>query len=234
MPDNNEDLLAELSDKSKQNLQSIQEELTLLSVKWHIYCELFQNLNGANTLWEASELIYSIFIESLRDDLIITISRLTDSANTRKDENSTFLRLCNDLEEVLSKRDDNEKSECNSKLFNELKNKLYELDKCIKEIKILRNKRKAHRDLSTIIKQNEDRQNNQFVDNNFDLDVNKSIEIMQEILSIFFSIFGIYLVKGFKLNTGNKDVGYFIKNLEEGNKWRKDDIERILNQLKVP
>ena len=235
MPNNNEDLLAELSDESKQNLQSIEKELTFLLVKWHIYCQLFKTSKGANTLWEASELIYSIFRESLRDDLVITISRLTDKANNGQNKNSTLCRLHNDLKEILSNRHNNKESQYDSEQFKKFESQLEELETCIKNIKLLRNKIKAHRDLETIIKQSEmdlikqseDKKENGVTGDTFDLDINKSIGIMQDILFIFLSIFRIHQIKGVKLDAGNKNVGYFIKNLEEGNKWRKDRIENM-------
>ena len=96
-----------LSEESKINHDSIEKEFGLLSAKWRVYCDLFQNQKGANTLWEASELIYSVFIESLRDDFVITISRLTDNANTGKNgenKNSTLYRLRDDLKQLLKQR----------------------------------------------------------------------------------------------------------------------------------
>ena len=212
----------------------------MLNTKWLIYCALFKEPSSANTLWEASDLIYSVFIESLRDDFVITISRLTDKEKTGKNENSTLYRLQSDLKEIRdhrlkhgyydeSKLLDKSRKESGNQKFIAFELNLKQLGSNIETIRTRRNKLKAHRDLESIINEHEQQKNGNTGDS-FDSDIESSIETIEEIIKLFASIvFHASFLDGVVFPL--KSPQYFIKNLEEGNKWREAEIERGVKKL---
>lgn len=227
----------ELSKDQVDNYFSIENEVTLLMEKWQVYRNLFQNQQNAKVLWECSDVVYSVFIESLKDDLIMTISRLTDKAVTGKSKNSTLFRLYIDLKNLLENRYytqsvlDEEKEKSDKKNFPIFEQYLQELEVDIEQLKNMRNKRKAHRDLETILKEHRNELTQEVIKNDFDAEIKEIIEKIQSILAIFSNIaFRMAWLPG--LVIPEKGVGYFTKNLEEGNKWRKNDIEKKLHKLR--
>jgi hypothetical protein len=221
----------ELKKDAVINFCSIQEEFTFLCVKRNVY---YAFLSKANVLWEASEITYSIFMDSIRDDLIITISRLTDNSQEGKNKNSTILRLKEDLNELISSRSygdsdmEEYKKEKDNNQLEKFNYNVNELNNDIKNLKIIRNKRKAHRDLNTLIKEYEDKKKNSAKDDVYCSGISESIVLIGEILTIFASIvFRTHIMQDVVMPL--KGVNYFIQNLEEGNKWRKKKIEENLS-----
>lgn len=225
----------DLSESSRINYESILNEFSGLNAKWCIYCALFQDPSNANILWEASDLMYSVFIESLRDDFVITISRLTDKEKTGKFENSTLYRLHSDLKNLMEDRkqhnyyDESQliyrlRKKSGIQKIKEFETNLEQLANKIKSIRTLRDKRKAHRDLTSIINEHE-KEKHGTSDDSFDSDIKSSIETIEKIIRLFASIvFHTSFLDGVVFPL--KSPQYFIKNLEEGNKWREAEIER--------
>ncbi|MEQ1559975.1 MAG: hypothetical protein ABL933_13685 [Methyloglobulus sp.] len=230
----------DLSEVSQINYESIRKEFGVLNKKWLIYCALFKNPSSAKILWEASDLIYSVFIESLRDDFVITISRLTDKEKTGKNENSTLCRLHSDLKSLMQHREQHNyydesqliyrlRKESGIQKIKEFETNLEELANKIESIRTRRNKLKAHRDLKSIINEHEQQKNGNTEDS-FDSDIKSSIETIEEIIKLSESvIFHASFLDGVVFPL--KSPQYFIKNLEEGNKWREDYIKKRLNEM---
>lgn len=232
-----------LDNTSRINYESILKELLLLTNKWDIYRELFVNSNNAKVLWEASDLIYSVFIESLRDDFIITISRLTDKRVMGSNNKcSTLDRLQEDVKELIKERKERNYNESNQihrlrkvkeeQKFKELKIQFEDLTKKIKPIRKLRNKRKAHRDLDTII-QDHSKEFNGISREGFDSDIKNSIEAINNVVKLCSNIANHNSWIDGSVSPP-KDVKYFIENLEEGNNWREAYIKSLITKSVTP
>lgn len=214
----------DLSDEANQNFNSLRDEHTILLEKALIYSAF---LGGENVLMEASALVYAILMDCIMDDLIITISRLTDESKQGRNENSTIFRLQEDLKEVILKRK-SAQSESDSESITEFNAKIDRLKTHIQSLRVMRNKRLAHRDLATLCqefqskeKQNVDASNN----------VVQSIQIIGDILSLFASIVcHVYLYPDVLLppNVPLNHRENFIENLNEGNKWRASETKKYL------
>lgn len=121
--------------------KALSDEILILHFKWHIFCTLYVDEETVVLLNESDPVFFSVHQSILLDDIILTISRLTDPPGTGNRENltlerlaegyiSTFPRLRTDLEELLALV----KANCEFARVN-------------------RNRRVAHTDLQTYLQQ---------------------------------------------------------------------------------
>jgi hypothetical protein len=165
---------------------------------------------------------------------------------------STIFRLIDDLRELLSERfdfikypnasepeehdvhkiaDDQRRIEQTRQHDTESLEKIKVLSEELKirtkPIRDLRNTTKGHRDLNTVLEQYRESKDSgviSIVDDNLKFqDINRSIEIIYELLTIFSWVH----LRSFNAGTvyRMKPIGYFLENLEEGNKWREKHID---------
>lgn len=116
--------------KKDNELVSLKKEVVLINAKLSIYSAMFSDKKRRRLLLEISPLFFSMLQRIIVDDLIISISRITDPAKQGKNKNCTIERLMNDRGLVR-------------KLSKEIELKL-------EEIRAIRNKRLGHRDLETV------------------------------------------------------------------------------------
>jgi hypothetical protein len=180
-------------------------------------------------LWEASEIICKLLTSSLRDDMIITICRLTEDGK----KNSTISQLHEDCKEFKKNKIElHEKNntdflsncllESRKKIwdirFPELESEIKKLKKDAESLKKIRDKVIAHRDV-TILQSTSSNAFRQTLD---DEKIKESIEKIKKIILLARDIFLQAYVSGDPNLLVDKHANHFIKNLEEGNKWRKE------------
>jgi hypothetical protein len=109
-------------------------EISTIAVKFDQFSQLY--LNGQETLnllAKAAPLYFEFTGESLIRDIVMSIARLSDHAQTMNKDNLTFARLSNELT-----------GQCKAHFDAELKH----LQNRMEKIKLWRNKHLAHNDLN--------------------------------------------------------------------------------------
>jgi hypothetical protein len=125
----------ELPDDVRPIYQNLCGDLVSLHSKWHLYLDLFSDAETIELLNDAGPATFQMIEESLRSDIIMSIGRLHDPAESGKDrENLSFAVLVKHLpaDQVLSQLLGDFKTSC-------------------KPIEKHRNKRVAHNDLSVAL-----------------------------------------------------------------------------------
>lgn len=112
------------------------QDLASLQNKWSFYLELFSSEENTAILSDLARSSFQIIEETLRNDMVMAICRLSDPPQTRRMKNNLSLRY-------LAKR-----CICNSEVDKLLKDFF---DSC-KPIRQYKNKRLGHNDLNTTIK----------------------------------------------------------------------------------
>ena len=118
-------------------LQAISEELGELHLKWLLFSQLYESEDVVNLLTESAPTFFGTCQSVFLDNIILSISRLTDPPKTCGKENLT-------LERILDSIDSS---------FKDLRAELQEILKVVKDsclfIKNHRDRRIAHSDLKT-------------------------------------------------------------------------------------
>ncbi len=114
---------------------SLKNEVVWLNLKWKIYRDTFENPKRSLLLTEAAPIIFAILQKLLLDDIVITLCRLTDPAESGQGRGR---KLNNSLFRLLQ-----EKGGDNTILLK--------LQKKIKPIRKLRDKNIAHSDFDNTL-----------------------------------------------------------------------------------
>lgn len=121
--------------------EPMKEEITWLHVRWIIYKQLFESsAQRIDLLNECASVFFWIIQGVLIDEVQLGLGKLTDPANTAGKDNLSFCQL----QEVIEVHDQN--------FADNIKTKLAELLSKVKEIRTHRDKRLAHLDLRTAMK----------------------------------------------------------------------------------
>lgn len=119
-------------------LKAVFDQVVQLRVRWKIYCQLFDS-GPANIelLNKSGSLVFSLFQKLILDDVIMSLSRLTDPKESCGNENASILNLVEKAKECLSE------TACAG-----VKDSIKELDKHVLKFRKHRHKRLAHADLN--------------------------------------------------------------------------------------
>lgn len=84
---------------------ALQDEVFWLHAKWNIHRQLFgTSEERIDLLNDFGPDLFQIIYDSLLNDVLLTMSRLTDPATSFKKENLTLSRLTNMIEEIDRKK----------------------------------------------------------------------------------------------------------------------------------
>lgn len=129
-----------IPDPTREIFDAIKEEVAWVHTKWAIYKELFGTSDERlRLLTQCAYAFFLILSDVLKDDLFISLSRLTDNAGKKDRKNLSFEQLQRQVE----KNGDRE-------LSSRLRQTLDDLRGKSKVLVSHRNKRLAHRDLETV------------------------------------------------------------------------------------
>jgi hypothetical protein len=110
------------------------------SAKWQLYLDLFAREEDRAVINETAPGAFSLIESALRNDMVMTIGRLTDPHISNGKSNLSLERLVRDL-----------KPHCPPDLHFRLESDLSEIRKHVAPFKGLRNKRVGHNDLNTAL-----------------------------------------------------------------------------------
>ncbi len=123
--------------KLESVLTVVSREVTQLSFRWKIYCQLFDSgaLNLAILNDSGSE-VFALLQRLILDDVMSSLSRLTDSGRDRKNENASIRNVVEKARTRLS-----------ATTVVEIDALIQELDKHVMNTRTYRHKALAHNDL---------------------------------------------------------------------------------------
>lgn len=124
----------------KPVFESINQTVIQLSFRWKIFCQLFDSGPENIALLNASGAeVFCLFQRLALDDVIMTLSRLTDpaySGRNKSDENASIKYLLQNADNLLDQG-----------IKSELQDSLARLEGHVKNLRVHRNKALAHADL---------------------------------------------------------------------------------------
>jgi hypothetical protein len=122
--------------------EEMRNEINWLHARWIIYCELFVHSEERVDLLNECASAFFYFIEkTLLDEILLSLSRITDRARTFKYENLTFGQLQERMEALGEQQ-----------LSSQLRKLLDNLDTKCEAFRTHRHARLAHLDLDTAMK----------------------------------------------------------------------------------
>lgn len=125
----------------QQVFKNLQDELLWLNAKWKIYRQLFgTSEERIAILNDFAPDFFQLVHDGLILDLLVTMSRMTDPAKTRKKENLTLDRLMSMLG-----------TPGNAQLSRELRAKVTAVKQRCQPFRDIRNRQLAHTDLGTAL-----------------------------------------------------------------------------------
>ena len=120
---------------------TISSEVSWLHAVWEIFIQLYGSSDDNVRLMNSvAPQYFAITKDVLFDELVLILCRLTDSAKTRSQDNATFAQL---IEKLDQDRHD--------QLIKSLMARLEVINNKIGSFRVWRNKRLAHKDLSTAL-----------------------------------------------------------------------------------
>jgi len=126
----------------KEVFENLRYEVTWLYSKWAIYSQLF--CRGEEQLSFLDSMAPGFFViirDSLENELIVGLCRLTDPTTTGRRENLTLARLAETLEEA--------------DIAKEFQSRLHKIDQACSPLREWRNRRLAHSDFPTALGQSQ-------------------------------------------------------------------------------
>lgn len=131
-----------IPDSVREIFDDLKSEIVWTHCRWIMYRQLFDtNEERIDLLNECAGTFFNQLHTVLLDDVILSLSRLTDPHQAFSRENVV-------LSQLIEKLDEN----ANSKLIIKLKERLEIIRKKCTNFRIIRNRRIAHRDLGTALK----------------------------------------------------------------------------------
>jgi len=128
----------------KKVFERIKQELIRLHYRWMLYRQMFAtNPYRIELINKTSSNVFVEFQWLLIDYMIMSLSKLTDLARTRKNDNLSFYYL---IEKVIKELGEVE-------LVSQLEAELEELTRVCEKFRNIRNKRVAHNDLVTALEE---------------------------------------------------------------------------------
>ena len=125
---------AELPEENREMFTRLCNDLAWLSAKWRLYLDLFSEKENADLLSSRAPGAFQIIEESLRNDMTMAMSRLSDPSQTGRRQNLSLARVAERFDHVPGLRELRE-----------------EFNRACKPIQTLRNKLVGHRDLDTVL-----------------------------------------------------------------------------------
>ena len=126
-----------MAEKIEELLQAISEEIGELHLKWLLFSQLFKDKETVDLLNESAPTFFGVCQSMFLNDIILSISRLTDPSKTGNKENLTLARILDSIDPSLF----------------QLKTELIETLEIVKNscdfARKHRNRRVAHTDLKT-------------------------------------------------------------------------------------
>jgi hypothetical protein len=102
----------------------ISHYLINLNYKWRFYQELFLEKDNSLILMHTAPMFFFAIEQSLRNDIILSICRLSDPERVKNDVNLSLATLINNTEPINKVNDLYEEFKENSKFFRKCRNKL--------------------------------------------------------------------------------------------------------------
>lgn len=129
-----------MSEELGTSFFAMYKELVWTSKKWDEYQDLFlTNETRINLINKSAPLFFSIIRDSLENDILLSISRLTDPPTTGKFKNASLRRALPHIE--------------NSSIQQKLSDELTSLEDTVKSIRDKRNKNISHIDFDNLFQE---------------------------------------------------------------------------------
>jgi hypothetical protein len=136
------DLMNSLPTTIEELFEELRNEINWLHAKWIIYRELFDHSEErVDLLNECASAFFYIIERTILDEILLSLSKITDRARTGKYENLTFAQLQERIETLGEQQ-----------LSSQLHKLLDDLDNKCEAFRTHRHTRLAHLDLDTAIK----------------------------------------------------------------------------------
>ncbi|MCC6699544.1 MAG: hypothetical protein IT365_28215 [Candidatus Hydrogenedentes bacterium] len=188
-------------------------ELYFLYTKWDYWKTLFcTDEETVDVLYSTAEFFFEIYREVLRDDMILTICRLTDPASTNVGRATKENLTLSHLEQLVSNPDD--------PLSTRLKNLLSDIDRQVAPFRNHRNRRLGHIDLQTRFKHPDASLPDLSIE-----EMEKALALMAELLNSIEKYFDHNerpYCQGSYGNGGAKDIVRLIKDHQELERYRDE------------
>jgi hypothetical protein len=128
---------------AKKLFEDLQDHVTSLHKKWILYTDLFADPEDLSVIRDTAPVAFALIEESLRYDMIMSIGRLIDPAETwlgDKKPPKKNLSLARLVEEL--------RHHCDQTFFKNLKQRLKEIRTETEPFKVLRDQHGAHKSLN--------------------------------------------------------------------------------------
>ena len=136
--------MSQMPPNIEEVFNELKKEITLLHARWIIYRQLFgHSERRIELLNECASTCFRIIQDALLGEVQITLSKLTDPARSRKDENLSLEQL----QKLCEAQGEDDFVKSLQSLLSDLKNKC-------QAIRIRRHKQLAHLDLTTALQSN--------------------------------------------------------------------------------
>ena len=128
------------STQSQEIYNLLDNEMVRTTLKWHFFKKYFaESSNRVEILNQIAPVTFAIFQSVLLDDVILSINRMLDRADMGQNKNLVFERLVSSI-----------KSDELNELASRLDEKLECINNSAQNLRIKRNRRISHNDLSTL------------------------------------------------------------------------------------
>ena len=130
-----------MDDELKEAFEKAQQELTHLYYRWIMFVQMFGgNAHRIDVINRTSSNLLMEFHWLVLDNMVLSLSKLTDPAGMRGNSNLSLPYLIDEIEKT-DKKD----------IVPELKATLEELNAAVEHFRKIRNKRIAHNDLAVVL-----------------------------------------------------------------------------------